>query len=136
MNFATALNEIGAIGLEMHTFNIQRAVRVRVSNLIDRTAETARKLALLKAAVPVLYVGMAYLAIVGVLALSLGSQSNDLASAGGVMLIMLRSLSYGQAIQMASTNTASSLPYLESLLFRSSRSRWQRSPLVRFRWGA
>ena len=116
MNFATALNEIAAIGLEMHTFNVQRAVRMRVSNLIDRTAETARKLALLKATVPVLYVGMAYLAIVGVLGLSLSSQSDDLASAGGVMLIMLRSLSYGQAIQMASTNTASSLPYLESLL--------------------
>jgi ABC-type multidrug transport system fused ATPase/permease subunit len=115
MDFATGLSETSQLGMEMHVFNVQPQATVRIIGLIDRNEDTARRLAFLRGLVPALYTGMAYLALVGALAVVAAVESASLSSVGAVMLIMLRSLSYGQALQTSITSVNATLPFLGSL---------------------
>ena len=77
-------------------FNVQPQATERIVDLIDRNEATTQRLTFLRGLVPAVYTGMAYLALVGALAVVAAINSASLTSVGAVMLIMLRSLSYGQ----------------------------------------
>ncbi|HLJ08027.1 MAG TPA: ABC transporter ATP-binding protein, partial [Acidimicrobiia bacterium] len=64
------------------------------------------------------YTGLAYLAIVGALAVVAASSTTNLTALGAAMLVMLRSLSYGQAVQGGYTSLASAIPAIEELQHR------------------
>ena len=115
MHFATSLSEVSQLGLEMHVFHVQEQTEQRVMDLIDTTARADRRLTFVKALVPSLYTGFAYLALVGAIAGVAFSETTNLGSLAAVMLIMLRSLTYGQALQSNSAGIASTLPYLHTL---------------------
>lgn len=113
--FATRLNEISQLGLEVHVFNVQRPTEDTVVDLIHQTADADRRVAIYRLLVPSIYTGLAYLAVTGALAGVHLSGGTSLVSLGAVMLVMLRSLSYGQGLQQSSAQLSSSLPYLETL---------------------
>jgi ABC-type multidrug transport system fused ATPase/permease subunit len=115
MDFATSLSETTQLGMEMHVFNVQPRATERVVDLIDHTEATTQRLAFLRGLVPAVYTGMAYLALVGALAVVAAIDSASLTSVGAVMLIMLRSLSYGQGMQSSITSINATLPFLGSL---------------------
>ncbi len=115
MEYATSLNEIAQLGMEMHVFNVQPQTELRVSSLIRDNAAATRRLRFLQGMVPAVYTGLAYLAIIGGLAVVAGIDASNITSVGTVMLVMLRSLSYGQGLQTASATINSSLPFLDSL---------------------
>ncbi len=115
MDFATSLSETSQLGMEMHVFNVQPQATERIVDLIDRNEATAQRLTFLRGLVPAVYTGMAYLALVGALAVVAAIDSASLTSVGAVMLIMLRSLSYGQAMQTSITSIHATLPFLGSL---------------------
>jgi ATP-binding cassette subfamily B protein len=115
MEFATSLSEISQLGMEMHVFNVQPATEHRVRQLIDHAREANQRLGRLKAMVPSLYIGIAYLGIVGALAIAFASETANLDTVGAVMLVMLRSLSYGQGMQVAITSIQSALPFVGAL---------------------
>jgi ABC-type multidrug transport system fused ATPase/permease subunit len=115
MDFATSLSETSQLGMEMHVFNVQPQATERVVDLIDHTESTTQRLTFLRGLVPAVYTGMAYVAIVGALAVVAAIDSASLTSVGAVMLIMLRSLSYGQAMQSSITSINATLPFLGSL---------------------
>lgn len=115
MVFATGLSETSQLGMEMHVFNVQPQATERIIGLIDLNEATTRRLTFLRGLVPAIYTGMAYLALVGALAVVAAIDSADLTSVGAVMLIMLRSLSYGQALQTSATTVNATLPFLGSL---------------------
>jgi len=115
MGFATALSETSQLGMEMHVFNVQPQAGVRIGGLIDDNENAARKLSFLRQLIPATYAGMAYVALVGALAIVASLDSVELTSVGAVMLIMLRSLSYGQAVQTSISNISASLPFLGAL---------------------
>ena len=115
MGLATSLNEISQLGLEVHVFNVQTEVERRVESLIQRNARIGQRLSFLRMLVPTLYTGLAYLVLVGALFAASASSATDLNSLGAVMLVMMRSLSYGQAVQTNSAVLISSVPFVDTL---------------------
>lgn len=115
MQFATALNETSQLGMEMHVFNVQPQTDARVQGLIASNASVSERLFLIRGLLPVLYSGLAYFVLVGGLALVVASDSADVTVLGAVMLLLLRSLSYGQALQSSAAAAISSMPFIDAL---------------------
>lgn len=115
MAFATGLGEVATVGLELQVFGVQHHMGARVQRLIDEGQESNRRLVLLRGIVPHLYTALAFLALVGALAIASAADAGDVASLGAVMLVMLRSLSYGQQFQVSSAIISTSRPYLVEL---------------------
>jgi ABC-type multidrug transport system fused ATPase/permease subunit len=115
MEFATSLSEISQLGMEMHVFNVQPQTERRVATLIESNANVTERMVFLRGMVPAVYTGLAYLALVVGLAVVAALDSANITSVGAVMLVMLRSLSYGQAVQTASATINATKPFLDSL---------------------
>lgn len=115
MEFATSINEVSDLGLELHVFHVQRQVEARVSGHIRDARDRTVRLQFVSGLTAPLYTGLAYLALLGALALVAASDTTSLTSLGASMLVMLRSLSYGQALQGAHTNVSASAPAIEEL---------------------
>ena len=115
MQFATSLSEVSQLGLELHVFNVQDQAEQEVSDLVDKTADAQRRLAFVAALIPAVYTVLTYLALVAALALVANSDATSLTSLGAVILVMLRSLSYGQALQSSYVGVSSSAPFLQLL---------------------
>ena len=104
MEFATSLSEVSQLGLEMHVFNVQAEASRRLEQRIHDNESASRKMAFVRQLVPVVYTGLAYVALVAAVGAVALVDSVNLTSAGAVMLIMLRSLSYGQGVQTSITS--------------------------------
>jgi len=115
MEFATSVNEVSQLGLEVHIFHVQDAARHEVTELVEQTRSRAAHLQFLAGLTAPIYTGLAYLALLGALALVAASNTTTLTSLGAAMLVMLRSLSYGQALQSSHTNVSSTTPAIEAL---------------------
>jgi ABC-type multidrug transport system fused ATPase/permease subunit len=118
MGFATSLSEISELGMEVHVFGVHDQAEARVVDLIEHTSAADRRLSFTRSLIPVLYIGLAYAAVVAALAIVNSSGGTDLASVGAVMLIVLRSLSYGLSLQVSTTQLSASMPYLHELRAR------------------
>lgn len=115
MSFATGLGEMAGLGLELQVFGVQDEMVARVDSLIDEGRDSTRRLTALRGLVPHLYTSLAYVALVGALALASGSDTADVGSLGAVMLVMLRSLSYGQQLQVSASVVSTMRPYVAEL---------------------
>ena len=115
MVFATAVGEISELGLELHVFHAQRAAGGRIRELIHEARDRAVRLQFAASLTSPLYTSLAYMALIGALALVTVSETASLTSLGAAMLVMLRSLSYGQALQSSHTNVSASAPLIEEL---------------------
>ena len=115
MDFAVSVNEISELGLELHVFHVQGKAQARVGHATERARKaTARLLFATGLSTPV-YTGLAYLAIVGALGVVAASHTTSLTALGAAMLVMLRSLSYGQALQGAVISVSGAVPAIEEL---------------------
>ena len=115
MEFATSVSEISNLGLELHVFHVQDATRERMRALIDRARDTTRRLHFAAGLTTPVYTGLAYLALLAALSVVALSNTTSLTSLGAAMLVMLRSLSYGQAVQGAYVTVSSNGPAIEEL---------------------
>jgi ABC-type multidrug transport system fused ATPase/permease subunit len=115
MAFATGLGEIANLGLELQVFGVQDQMQRRVQVLVDETSDRSRGLTALRGLVPHLYTTLAFLALVGALALASWSDTANIASLGAVMLVMLRSLAYGQQLQVSWAVVTTAGPYVDEL---------------------
>ena len=115
MDFATSLNEISQLGMEMHVFNVQPIVEARVRSLVDQNESATRRLSIMQGLLPAIYGGMAYVALVVALAVISMSDSADVGSAGAAMVVMLRSLTYGKSLQTVSADIHAALPFVQQL---------------------
>lgn len=115
MELAMATSEVSGLGMSVHTFDVRQAVGERVAALLDRSAESTRRLTRLRGLVPAIYTGLAYLALVGAVGLASIWDTASLTSMGAVMLVMLRSLSYGQQLQVSYSGIASTTPQVSDV---------------------
>lgn len=115
MRFATALHEVSQLGQEVHVFHVQRPVEDRVERLIAENARAERGVTFARTIVGPVYSALAYVAVLGAIGVIAWSGASDMGALGAVMLVMLRSLSYGQALQASYSVVTSSVPYLESV---------------------
>lgn len=86
---------------EIRTFAAEGWAQSHFDTLVDRLTRARVKQAFLSGALPPLYQGTALIGIFLVLAVARSGDSFDLASLGAVAILLIRSLSYGQAFQSA-----------------------------------
>lgn len=116
--FATSVNEVADLGLELHVFNVQAVAEKQVGHSIERTRQRMRSLQIAQGLSSPVYTGLAYLALVGALAVVAESHTSSLTSLGASLLVMLRSLSYGQAVQTGYMGIVATIPAIEELQSR------------------
>lgn len=115
LQFASRVAEFGSLGLEMQTFGATRQMTRRIDDLTQFTTESYRRTQVLNGSLSPVYTFLAYLSILGGIAAIARFGSSDLAAIGSIMLLMLRSLSYGQQLMTVVGNLASFLPSLEGV---------------------
>ena len=121
MALAMATGEVAGLGIEVHVFDVRDAVERRVATLLQTGAASSRRLNMVRGLVPSIYTGLAYLALVGAIGLASVWNQASLTSLGAVMLVMLRSLSYGQQLQMSYSGVHSALPQVRDVLDEAKR---------------
>lgn len=120
MKFATSLSEVAQLGLELHVFHVQDSAQRRVESLIDEAASRGQRQQIAYGLVSPAYTALAYVALLTALAVAYFSDAADLTSLGAVMIVMMRSLSYGQSLQSSFTAISNSVPYIEEIQMRLS----------------
>ena len=134
MEFAVSVNEVSELGLELHVFHVQAKAQARVAEAIERARKASERFEFVAGLSAPAYVGLAYLGVVGALGAVAASNRGGLASLGATMLVMLRSLSYGQAAQNAYIDVSAAISPIEELQerldgFASGQRRDGRQPL-------
>ncbi len=116
VEFANSVSEISNLNLEINTFGVKPTVQLGLEKMIDREAAATRQVGLTGGLVSPIYMTLAYGAIlIALLALnSVGAE--DINEVGAVMLIMMRSLGYGQQFQNGLTAIGQYTPYAERIL--------------------
>jgi ABC-type multidrug transport system fused ATPase/permease subunit len=126
LSFANSVSELGSLGLEMQAFGVQGPFAQRIDQLTHEAAGTQRKVQILSGSLAPIYMSLAYAAVLtGVAILSVVGVGN-LTVIGAVMLLMLRSLSYGQQLASASGSLAANSPFLDQV--RQTVERYTASP--------
>lgn len=113
--FATTVAEFGALGQEMRTFGVRDRFEARLDEVFDATTEQQRRVQVLGGLLTPVYTFLAYVSVISGVALLQFLGVGDLAAFGSLMLLMLRSLSYGQQLVAVSGAIASSIPSLEAV---------------------
>lgn len=116
MELATAVNETSQLGMELHVFHVQDRAAELLGQRIDRSEMTSRRVQFASGLSSAVYSGLAYIALLLALGVVSLSSATTLTSLGAVMLVMLRSLSYGQALQSSYVGVSSTAPSIERLM--------------------
>jgi ATP-binding cassette subfamily B protein len=115
VNFATTIAESGQLGREVQTFGVVDATIDRVDVVIDAATWNARHVQWLSGMLAPIYTFAAYAAVLaGVVGLYFADSAN-MGVLGAVMLLMLRSLSYGQQLVAVSGQLAAAAPSVDQL---------------------
>ena len=115
---SNALNEMSQLRTEIHTFHSQDAFHDRLDRVVSWYERVSRKLDFLRSTAALSYTSLAYLAVVVVLLALDASGPSAVDRIGPVMLLMLRSLSYGQVLQSSVTAMAAAGPHLDEIRHR------------------
>jgi len=115
MDFAVSVNAVSELGLELHVFHVQDRAQNWIGAAIEKAQKASASLQFASGLANPVYTGLAYLAVVGALGVVAASSSTNLTSLGAAMLVMLRSLSYGQSVQTAIVGIAGTVPAIEEL---------------------
>ncbi|TQN48813.1 ABC-type multidrug transport system fused ATPase/permease subunit [Humibacillus xanthopallidus] len=115
VNFANAVSELGSFGLEMHTFGVERQISDRIDELTHQATGTQRRVLILTQSLPPVYISLAYAAVLGGVGVLTLVGVDSLTVIGTVMLLMLRSLSYGQQLATASGSLAANAPFIDQI---------------------
>jgi len=121
VRFATSISEVTTIAQEIKIFDAGERVRDRVNRNIREQRDALRRTRFLVQLVPGLYQGAALFFVVVALAVVFEVGFSRLSTLGAVVLILLRSLSFGQNIQTSYHGLNEGAPYLETLLSEQRR---------------
>lgn len=115
MALTLATSEFSSLGMSVHVFDVRDQVEQRIIDLQAEGVQSTRRLQVARGLVPALYTGLAYLALVGAVGLASAWNTASLTSLGAVMLVMLRSLGYGQQLQQVYANMSSARPHVSDV---------------------
>jgi ABC-type multidrug transport system fused ATPase/permease subunit len=100
---------------EIRVFGVDAEVGRRFADRIRTAAALEARRSFVNALAPVIYRGAALLLIVAAVGVLYSTSASNLGTTGGVVLIMLRSLTYAQSLQGSYQLVHSSMPTLEML---------------------
>ena len=110
LDFANAISELGSLGMEMQTFGVRDQFIDRIDELTEETTQVQRRVQTLTDVMAPFYMSLAYgAALAGLAGLAL-LELGRLEAVGAVMLLMLRSLSYGQVLATSAGSLQSQVP--------------------------
>ena len=112
LDFASAVSEFGALGLETQVYGVQRGVERSVKSLSDNNTAARFRVQILSESLPPIYMALAYAGVIGGVSLLIERGADNIASTGGVLLLMLRALAYGQGLQSHSGSVSAASPYV------------------------
>ena len=115
VEFAQGVEEIVLVAEEMQVFGAAASYRGEIERLIRRVRRPLLYTRFLIRAVPALYQSVAYLLLVIALAMVYLSGGTAIAELGAVVLILVRSLTFGQQMQTAAAGLNELLPYVSQL---------------------
>ena len=115
LEFANKISEIDSTTLEIETFGVKDEVNKSLMKLATEEANVRKNANKINLATTPVYVSIAYLFVILALASISILELGQLESFGAVMLVMLRSLSYGQQLQLSLATTAEKTPFFNSL---------------------
>jgi ATP-binding cassette subfamily B protein len=110
--FSNGVAQIGTLGLEISSFGVSEQVKEETDELIYKFGEAQRRVGLVYNSISPLYVSLAYLAVVAAVLIVELFGTEQLGSAGAVMIIMLRTLGYGQQLQNGSVAISQIQPFI------------------------
>ena len=118
LRFADRVAEMAEMGLEINALGATDEAAARLTALVDEEGEASRRVALLSGLVNPVYTTLAYAAILGAIGALSGVGESRLDGVGAVMLIMLRSLTYGQQLQHGATAISQFGPFADLITQR------------------
>lgn len=135
-SLSTAATELSGLKFEVQAFGIGERIARPLRNLIVVEGRLARRVSVVKSMVVPLYTTMTYSAVAAGLVILQGTTTDGLDDVGPILLVVLRSLAYGQGIQQAAVAIASLMPILDFLRdqvesFDSHRVDWGSKSLAR-----
>lgn len=113
--FSNAVAELGELGQEMQTFGVQGSFIERIDLLTHNATDNQRRVQTLTGALSPVYISLAYAALLAAVAMLSWVNLGDLTAVGAIMLLMMRSLNYGQQLSSSWGALAASTPFLEQL---------------------
>ena len=123
VEFAASISELSEISREIRVFGVDREAQEEIGAAIDEHQRSYFKTQILAGMLPAAYQGVALLLILGTLGLLQSSDVSNVSALGAVVLIMLRSLSYGQAAQSSYQGVIVGAPYVEQFFEHQDRYR-------------
>ena len=115
LGVATDVAELAGHALEVRIFGAERSVAGKLSEDIGTSARLNARTGFLGSLAPIVYQGSAMLFLVGAIAVLYAADVSRLGAVGGVVLIMMRSLSFGQSLQSSYQSLHQAAPPLEVL---------------------
>jgi ABC-type multidrug transport system fused ATPase/permease subunit len=112
---ATDITEIASTMQEIRVFNVEEVVAHQLDERLTATSKLLRRSQFLNQITPALYQGMALALVVGAVGVVYAAGVSRLAALGGIVLIMVRSLSYAQQLQTGYQALYAAAPYFEAL---------------------
>lgn len=126
LQFANHVAEVSSMGLEVQVFGVQTVVSQELERSINQNAASQRRVRVLANTLSPVYVSLAYGAVILALGAVSAFGADNLESVGAVMLVMLRSLGYGQQLQGGSAALSQIAPFLKQV--RETLSRYATRP--------
>ena len=114
--FANNIAEISDLSLEINALGVTGDASERLKDVIDNEAAAMHKVGMTSQMISPLYMTFAYGAILLALVALNSITVDDINQVGAVMLIMLRSLSYGQQTQQGAVAISQFAPFAERLI--------------------
>jgi ABC-type multidrug transport system fused ATPase/permease subunit len=121
--FAASISELSEISREIRVFGVDHEAEVEIGTAIDDHSRSFFKTQVLAGLLPAAYQGVALLLVIGVLGLVQSTDVSNVSALGAVVLIMLRSLSYAQAVQSSYQAVIVGAPYVEQFYERQDEYR-------------
>ena len=129
LGLSTEVTDTANHVLELRVFGVEGEVADRLAGGMASVARLDTRSRFLSALAPIVYQGTAFVLLLGVIAVLYATETTSLGAVGGVVLIMVRSLSYGQSLLNAYQGLHSNGPQLEML--RDELDRFQAAAVPR-----
>jgi len=119
-NLSSMTAELASMKSEAHAFALNRRLDQPLLKSVERDSILQERVGVLRGAVVPLYTTLTYLAVTMGLILLANTASNDFDRTGPILLVVLRSLSYGTALQQAASGIATLVPSMDLIRDRLS----------------
>ena len=133
--FAVRMTEVVGMAQEVKLLDVAAPVKAQIEAAATGASEAQRQATFLQGSIPGVYQSLAVLMVLGGLAVLTNTNQAGIATLSTVVLLLIRSISYGQQLQVGSNYLTEAVPYLRAMrdqedLYRRNRRQSGDQPLA------